>query len=215
MVEQISRDRVEGLAAMQAEARACRRCLDAGYPITPGAVLSGPATAQIVLVGQAPGSSEVEVGRPFNGAAGRRLFRWLLEAGWQEDLFRSTQYVTAITKCYPGKGRGGKGDRVPTRAEQDLCASYLASELSLVCPQIIIPVGSLAIRYFLGRIKLAQIVGKILQRDRVWIVPLPHPSGASLWLNRPEHRDQVSLAVAHIRRLSEELGLLTRNSVER
>ena len=211
MAGQIGSDRIEGLVAMQAEARACHRCLDAGYPITPGAVLSGPATAQIAVVGQAPGRSEVEVGRPFNGAAGRRLFRWLLEAGWPEDLFRTTQYVTAIIKCYPGKGRGGKGDRVPTRAEQDLCAPYLADELSLVCPQVIIPVGSLAIHHFLGRIKLAQIVGKAIQRDRTWIVPLPHPSGASLWLNRPEHREQVSLALAHLGRLSEKLGLWPRS----
>jgi uracil-DNA glycosylase len=84
----------------------------------------------------------------------------------------------------------------------------LEHELAIVYPQIIVPVGSLAIRHFLGRIKLSQIVGEALQRDHTWIVPLPHPSGASLWLNRAEHREQVALASAHIRRLSQDMDLL-------
>ena len=182
--------------------RACRRCLEAGYPIAPGAVFSGLATATVMIVGQAPGITETQVGRPFNGPSGRRLFRWLAQAGWEETEFRTTQYMTAVTKCYPGKGAGGKGDRVPTRAEQKLCAPYLERELALVRPKLIIPVGGLAVRRFLGRVRLAQVVGGVVQdEDGRWIVPLPHPSGASLWLNRPENQARVTQALAHIRRL--------------
>jgi uracil-DNA glycosylase len=190
------------LAALHTQMRACRRCLEAGYPITPGAVFSGLATATVMIVGQAPGITETQVGRPFNGSSGRRLFRWLGQAGWEETEFRTTQYMTAITKCYPGKGSGGKGDRVPTRAEQKLCAPYLERELALVHPNLIIPVGGLAVRRFLGRVRLAQVVGGVVQdEDGRWIVPLPHPSGASLWLNRPENQARVTQALAHIRRL--------------
>jgi uracil-DNA glycosylase len=190
------------LAALHTQMRACRRCLEAGYPITPGAVFSGLATATVMIVGQAPGITETQVGRPFNGSSGRRLFRWLAQAGWEETEFRTTQYMTAITKCYPGKGSGGKGDRVPTRAEQKLCAPYLERELALVHPNLIIPVGGLAVRRFLGRVRLAQVVGGVVQdEDGRWIVPLPHPSGASLWLNRPENQARVTQALAHIRRL--------------
>jgi uracil-DNA glycosylase len=199
----------EELAALQARMRACRRCVEAGYSIAPGAVFSGPATADVMIVGQAPGVTEVEAGRPFNGPSGRRLFGWLARVGWEETEFRTTQYMTAVTKCYPGKGSGGKGDRVPTRAEQKLCAPYLERELALVRPQVIVPVGGLAVRRFLGSVRLAEVVGQFSQDEAGrWIVPLPHPSGASLWLNRPENRARVDQALAHLQRLCAELETL-------
>jgi uracil-DNA glycosylase len=196
----------QALAILQAQMWGCRRCLEAGYPITPGAVFSGPATATVMIVGQAPGVTEAQVGRPFNGPSGRRLFRWLAQAGWEEAEFRAMQYMSAVTKCYPGRGSGGKGDRVPTRAEQELCAPYLERELALVRPQLVIPVGGLAVRRFLGPVRLADVVGEVVREEEGrWVVPLPHPSGASLWLNRPENRARVARALAHLRRLRQEL----------
>jgi uracil-DNA glycosylase len=196
------------LATLHAELQRCRRCLEAGYPIVPNAVFSGPATAVVMIVGQAPGITETQAMRPFNGPSGRRLFRWLAEIGWEEDAFRATQYMTAVTKCFPGKGHGGKGDRVPTRAEQKLCAPFLERELALVDPQIVVPVGGLAVRRFLGRAKLVDLVGRVYRQDSRWIAPLPHPSGASLWLNRPENQERVRRALAQIGRLCQELTLL-------
>jgi uracil-DNA glycosylase len=200
--------RHEALAALQEEMRDCRRCLEAGYPIVPGAVFSGPASASVMVVGQAPGVTETAVGRPFNGLSGRRLFEWLARAGWEEEAFREAQYMSAVTKCYTGKGKGDKGDRVPTRAEQRLCAPFLERELALVRPKLLLPVGGLAVRRFLGsRAKrLGDVVGEAFASDDgSWIVPLPHPSGASLWLNRPENRARVDRALEHVRRLCEEL----------
>jgi len=194
------------LTALHTQMRVCGLCLEAGYPITPGAVFSGPVTAYAMVVGQAPGITETQVGRPFNGPSGRRLFDWLAQAGWGEAEFRANQYMTAVTKCYPGKASGGKGDRVPTRAEQKLCAPFLRQELALVHPRLIIPVGGLAVRRFLGSARLADVVGEVVQDEAGrWIVPLPHPSGASLWLNRPENQERVSQALAHLRRLRRDL----------
>ena len=198
------------MARVHDEMRACRQCLEAGYPIAPGAVFSGPATASVMVVGQAPGVTETEIGRPFNGTSGRRLFQWLEQVGWDETTFRSTQYLSAVTKCYTGKDKGGKGDRVPTRAEQKLCAPFLERELALVQPHLILPVGGLAVRRFLGsRAKrLGDVVGEAFEaQEGRWIVPLPHPSGASLWLNRPANRARVDQALGHVRRLCEELSL--------
>ena len=187
---------------LHAEMKACRRCLAAGFSITPGAIFSGPASAHVMIVGQAPGVTEVEAQRPFNASSGRRLFQWLGEAGWEEDEFRATQYMTAITKCFPGKSPGGRGDRAPSRAEQKLCAPFLERELALVAPAIIIPVGGLAIRRFLGKVKLVDVVGTATQDEQGRrIVPLPHPSGASLWLNKPEHQALVQRAIEHLRKL--------------
>lgn len=191
--------------------RTCRRCLEAGYPIIPGAVFSGPISADVMIVGQAPGITETQVGRPFNGPSGRRLFQWLAQVGWEETEFRATQYMTAVTKCYPGKAASGKGDRVPTREEQKLCASFLERELSLIRPKIVVPVGGLAVRRFLGPAKLTEVVGEVLwhendeNEESYWIVPLPHPSGASLWLNRPDNHERLILALADLRRLRQEL----------
>jgi len=206
-VEDMKGKSQQDLAALQARMRACRRCLEAGYSIAPGAVFSGPAAAEVMIVGQAPGVTESEVGRPFNGPSGRRLFAWLAEAGWEEAKFRATQYMTAVTKCYPGKGSGGKGDRVPTRAEQKLCASFLERELALVRPRIVVPVGSLAVRRFLGPVRLGEVVGTVVQEEDRWILPLPHPSGASLWLNRAENRERVERALGRLRELRQDLAI--------
>jgi uracil-DNA glycosylase len=204
-----STDQAKELAALHQQMRGCRRCLEQGYEITPGAVFSGPASARVMVVGQAPGVTEAEVGRPFNASSGRRLFEWLAEAGWGEDVFRATQYMSAVTKCYPGKARGGKGDRVPTRTEQKLCAPFLKRELALVDPEVILPVGGLAVRRFLGNVRLTDVVGTVMQNlEERWIVPLPHPSGASLWLNRPANQARLAQALEHLQHLRQRLHLL-------
>jgi uracil-DNA glycosylase family 4 len=195
------------LGRLHQEMRACQKCLDAGHGITPGAVFSGPASARVMIIGQAPGITECQVKRPFNGTSGTRLFQWLAEAGWEEADFRARQYMSAVTKCYPGKDKGGKGDRVPSRAEQKLCRPFLERELALVVPEVIVPVGRLAIELFYGRrFKLADVVGTFKQDDQGHrILPLPHPSGASLWLNRPAHQVKVSQALEILSKLKGEL----------
>ncbi|MCZ7673260.1 MAG: hypothetical protein M5U34_42160 [Chloroflexi bacterium] len=81
----------------------CRLCLEAGYVITPGAIFSGNAEAQVMLIGQAPGVTEGEAKRPFNAGSGVRLFQWLAQAGWDEDEFRDNQYMTAVTQMLSGQ----------------------------------------------------------------------------------------------------------------
>jgi uracil-DNA glycosylase family 4 len=197
------------LLSLHAEMRACQKCLDAGYHITPGAVFSGPASARVMIIGQAPGVTECQFKRPFNGTSGTRLFQWLGEVGWEEDDFRGRHYMTAVTKCYPGKDKGGKGDRVPSRAEQKLCRPFLEQELASVAPEVILPVGRLAIELFFGRrIKLIDVVGTCKQDNQGrQIIALPHPSGASLWLNQPDHQEQVARALRTLRRIKEESNL--------
>jgi len=197
------------LERLHAQMRACRKCLDAGYDIAPGAVFSGPSSARVMVIGQSPGITETQVKRPFNGTSGTRLFQWLGEAGWSEDAFRARHYMTAVTKCFPGKAKSGKGDRAPSRAEQKLCRPFLDRELALVTPQVIVPVGRLAIELFYERkFKLVDVVGTSTRdaQDR-HIVPLPHPSGASLWLNHPQHQAQVRQAIDILRRLKQSLNL--------
>lgn len=223
---------MDTLKQLQAEMGACRLCLAAGYEITPPAIFRGDSEAKVMLIGQAPGVTEVEAGRPFNASSGRRLFQWLGEAGWAEDDFRDRHYMTAVTKCYPGKGKNGKGDRVPSKAEQKLCRPFLEREIAAVKPHVMILVGGLAIKllypktakltdvigtavYFppetlanpvnfdIGqstKVTLANLQSQISQsRKREshgrFVVPLPHPSGASLWPNKPANKKLIATAV--------------------
>ena len=135
---------------LHAQLSTCRRCADAGYFIGSTPISTLNAGAVFMTVGQAPGRHEAEVTHlPFSGPAGRRLFRWLAQAGFDEADFRATQAMVAITRCYPGPHPGGRGDRVPSRAEQALCAPWLEAELALIQPRVLIPIGGLAIGCFL------------------------------------------------------------------
>jgi uracil-DNA glycosylase len=161
-----------------------------------------------MLVGQAPGVTEAQAKRPFNASSGRRLFQWLAEAGIDETDFRARHYMTAVTKCYPGKHPKGKGDRKPSRAEQKLCRPFLEREFALVQPRVLLAVGGLAIETLLGRkLRLDEAVGHLFQTHGRYVLPLPHPSGASLWPNRPENQARIRQALVLLR---EELMPLLR-----
>ena len=200
--------RQDALAALQEHIRACRKCLEAGYWIAPGPVVHGLPTAKVMTIGQAPGPTEAVVKRPFNAGSGRRLFQWLGEAGFDEAEFRATQFMSAMTKCYPGRSQNGHGDRVPTKEEQALCRPWLEQEIALVNPKLIIPIGRLAIGLFFDiRLPLEKIIGTQIKRDGRVVVPLPHPSGASTWYNQPENQARVTKALRLICKQREALGL--------
>src|SRR5215216_3313665 len=135
------------------------------------------------MFGEAPGAVEGEQRRPWRGRAGRTLRRWL-ELG--ENEFYATFYCASVTRCYPGKARSGRGDRTPTPREQELCAFWRSWELELIRPRLIVPVGGLAVRRLLGLKSLTECIGKRFEHDGAVAIPLPHPSGASGWLNDPE-----------------------------
>jgi uracil-DNA glycosylase len=159
-----------------------------------------------MLVGQAPGQVEAEGGRPFAGRAGRTLFRWLAEAGMDEADARARIYIAAVTRCYPGPNKSGRGDRVPSPAEQRACGEWLEAEVRIIKPQVLIPVGRLAIERFLPGAALDEIVGRVhaveVAGREVKVIPLPHPSGASSWIYQGDHprllRRAIRLLEAHV-----------------
>ncbi|MQC27012.1 MAG: uracil-DNA glycosylase [Chloroflexi bacterium] len=202
-------NRAAQFADLQMRMRACRACLNAGYYVESPAVTQGMVSAQVMTIGQAPGITEVEAARPFNAGSGSRLFQWLGEAGIKEDWFRSTQYMSSVTKCYPGRVAGGSGDRVPSRAEQMLCHPFLVEELALVAPKLVVPIGGLAIKLFFPKhLRLDEIIGTEIERDGRWIVPLPHPSGASRWHQIEANRPLIERAIRLIGKRFKSLNLL-------
>ncbi|MBX6330778.1 MAG: uracil-DNA glycosylase family protein [Gemmatimonadaceae bacterium] len=169
-----------------------------------------------MLIGQAPGKVEIASRRPFAGRAGKTLFRWLERAGVDEGTFRERVYIAAITRCYPGPSPSGRGDRVPSPREREMCRRWLDAELRLIRPALLILVGRLAIDAFLDTRPLSELVGGAHQVEHVGgsslAIPLPHPSGASSWVNRPANRALLDRALA---RLGDELARLGVTSAAR
>jgi uracil-DNA glycosylase len=114
------------------------------------------------------------------------MFGWFQEAlGADEATFRARVYIAAVARCFPGKASGG-GDRRPDRDEVARCERWLERESAILEPELLIPVGTLAIERVLGtKEPLVDVIGTRTRwrwygRD-VDVIALPHPSGASPW----------------------------------
>jgi uracil-DNA glycosylase len=164
-------------------------------------VISEYAGQRAYMYGQAPGVVEGAERRPWRGRAGKALRRWLQ---MEEDEFYSAFYCASVTRCYPGRAPS-RGDRTPTPRERELCSFWREWELRLIRPRLIVPVGGLAIRELLRISGLAECIGNRYELDGAVAVPLPHPSGASSWLNAPANRELTARAAGLVR---EELGRL-------
>ncbi|MEI6349659.1 MAG: uracil-DNA glycosylase family protein [Verrucomicrobiota bacterium] len=180
--------------------RACERCPAMHKPVVSG----GAVVSKILLVGQAPGTKEPLAGKPFAWTAGKTLFRWFSEyCGIGEEEFRNSIYMAAVCRCFPGKTPQG-GDRVPAPAEIAHCSYWLDEELRILRPELIIPVGKLAIAQFLPALPLTEMIGKRFQAERAGgkfdLVPLPHPSGASPWHRMEPGRTLLVQALGEIAR---------------
>lgn len=141
-----------------------------------------------MLVGQAPGPHEVEDRRPFAYTAGKRLFSWF---DIPEEEFRRRIHMCAVIRCFPGRDPKSGGDRVPDEVEIANCSSHLDREIRLLAPALVVAVGALAARELIGSTALADIVGRVYRTSRAGkafdVVVLPHPSGRSTWLNKPQN----------------------------
>lgn len=164
-----------------AELRACTMCPKMHRP----AVSGGAVVSKVMSVGQAPGVKEPVMGKPFAWTAGKTLFRWFAAAsGWTEEQFRARVYMAAVARCFPGKASTG-GDRVPDEGEISACSRWLEGEFRILRPDLVIPIGKLAILQFVQFEKLTEVIGGEFSVTKFGhtfdVIPLPHPSGASTW----------------------------------
>jgi uracil-DNA glycosylase len=188
--------RYRSIQALQRDNRRCRACAEAGYHLESPPVIAGQAGQRAYLLGQAPGVVEAEERRPWRGRAGRTLRGWL---DLEEEQFYETFYCAAVTRCYPGRAPSGRGDRTPTPREQALCATWREAELRILRPALVVTVGGLAARALLGRTSLTGCIGGRYELDGAAAIPLPHPSGASGWLNAPANRELLARATELVR----------------
>jgi uracil-DNA glycosylase family 4 len=198
------------LESVQREIAACDLCVEAGFIPLSQPVFQGHVGQRLMIVGQAPGPSSGQRGVPYTGATGKTLQRWLERAGFAPGALHRNFYLTSLTKCFPGPATGtaAKGDRPPSAREIALCARHLDREIALVRPQIVVALGRLATERLdptARGVPLTGLVGSLRPAERAGhvfrLLPLPHPSGVSRWLNDP----------AHVARLDEALAILKRD----
>lgn len=191
---------MKALQQLHAELAQCRRCKKMIGPVIHGP----PLHSKVMLIGQAPGPHEGKIGKPFGWTAGKTMFKWFEGAlGWSEQDFRDRIYIAAVARCFPGKAKGGGGDRRPDEQEMANCRPWLEREVAILKPQLLIPVGALAIEQVLGRKgPLVDFIGQTFETRwhgvKADVICLPHPSGASTW-----HRMEPGVGL-----LQRALGLL-------
>jgi DNA polymerase len=125
----------------------------------------GNPAADVMLVGEAPGAKEDELGRPFVGRAGQLLDELLAEAG----LVRGDVWITNVVKARPPKNRD------PSVAEAAHCRPWLEAERALIAPRFVVPLGRHALRHFAPGAKIAEVHGRLIEDG---LFPLYHPAAA-------------------------------------
>jgi len=185
------------LAGHCADLKSCKQCPEMIGPV----VAPFPVVTKVYLIGQAPGPHEGKFGKPFAWTAGKTLFRWFAPLGLDEEQFRKLVYMSAVCRCFPGKGKTG-GDRVPGPDEIEKCSNWMRREVELLQPDLVIPVGRLAIERVLPKAPLADVIGKAHTIDlfghKTEAIPLPHPSGASTWYKMEPGKSLTTQALALI-----------------
>jgi uracil-DNA glycosylase len=172
---------VHDLESHLAALKRCKKCPDMVGPV----VAPPPVLSKVYIVGQAPGPREGALGRPFAWTAGKQLFKWLERLGLAEADVRARVYFAAVCRCFPGKTKQ-KADRVPDADEIENCSGWMRRELEILRPELIIPVGKLAIAQVMPQVKsLNDVIGRqfrlALHGHTADVIPVPHPSGASTW----------------------------------
>lgn len=200
------RSRYRSLRSLQRDNWVCRACVEEGFPLESLPIVQPYVGQRAYMFGQAPGQVEGVERLPWRGRAGRTLRGWL---ELDEDDFYATFYCASVTRCYPGKAPSGRGDRTPTPQERALCAVWREHELRLLRPELVVTVGGLAAKALLGESSLTGCIGRRFRLGDATAIPLPHPSGASGWLNSPSNRELLARAAALVRA---ELGRLAMQS---
>jgi DNA polymerase len=157
---------MEDLEAIASAVRECTLCAlhETRTQAVPG---EGAHDASIFMVGEAPGRREDAAGRPFVGAAGKLLDEALREVG----LLREEMFITSVLKCRP------PGNRNPKAAEMAACRHYLAGQIRLVGPAVIVTLGRYGLRGITGRaLKVAEARGRPLEYEGIPVVATYHPA---------------------------------------
>ena len=178
------------LEAVLAEVRRCQRCglAKTRTKAVPG---EGPADAEIVFIGEAPGFHEDQQGRPFVGPAGMLLEDLLNLIGYK----RNQVYIANVIKCRPPMNR----DPLPT--EIAACQDYLERQLAAIEPLLIVTLGRFSMARYFPNQSISKIHGTARRGDGVVYYPVYHPAAA---LHQPSLRQALEADFRKIPRVLAE-----------
>lgn len=172
------------LQALYQQIAVCEKCIlhKSRAKAVPGA---GPADADIMFIGEAPGFHENQQGLPFVGAAGKFLDELLEKIGLQ----REKVFITNVIKCRP------PGNRDPQTDEIEACRPYLDRQIELIKPKMVITLGRFSMARYFPNAKISQIHGQPRKMEGVIYYPMYHPAAA---LHQPSLRRTVEEDVLKI-----------------
>jgi len=128
----------------------------------------GNPDCEVLFIGEAPGFNEDREKRPFVGRAGQLLRKYIRDLGWQEN----SVYITNIVKRRPPENRD------PNPEEIESYKPYLARQIDIINPKIIVPLGRFSMNYFLPLAKITRDQGKLFKAGKYFILPMLHPAAA-------------------------------------
>ena len=189
----------DDLQQVRRVAEGCTRC-DLYRDATHLVFGEGPEHADVVLVGEQPGDKEDLAARPFVGPAGRLLDRCLEEAG----IDRTRCYVTNAVKHFKFTPRGKRRiHSKPNVGETKACAWWLATELRLVEPALVVALGATALYSLLGKdAKVTRDRGQIITGTEFPVLVTIHPSALLRTMNRPGAAQDRQRFIADLRRIA-------------
>jgi uracil-DNA glycosylase len=157
----------------------------------------GPASAQVMLIGEGPGFFENEQGRPFVGPAGKFLDELLQNAG----LKRQDVFIGNVVKCRP------PGNRDPEPEELAACGEYLQQQIDAINPRVIITLGRYSMGRFFPNAKISAVHGQAKWIDGRLIVAMYHPVAA---LHQPSLKSTLLVDFSNLPKLMEQAAKTTR-----
>jgi DNA polymerase len=157
----------ETLVQLAQEISVCTKCAlhHERKKAVPG---EGPATAEIMFIGEGPGFHENEQGRPFVGAAGKFLDQLLEQAG----VTRADVFIGNVVKCRP------PGNRDPLPEELASCDPYLEAQMKTMNPSIIVTLGRFSMNKFIPGAKISAVHGQMRKVGDRFVIPMFHPAAA-------------------------------------
>jgi len=181
---------------LKAEISKCTRCPDLVAIRTQTVFGDGTTAAEVMFIGEAPGADEDKQGIPFVGRAGQLMNLAMKEAG----IPREKIFIANTLKCRPPENRD------PLPEEMDNCAAFLAAQIALIKPRVIVPLGRFGLERLLGKdLKISEVHGKPIKKDGLYYFPMYHPSAA---LHQPGLRDNVLQDFKKLAKLLKREGLL-------
>lgn len=167
----------ETLAKLAQEVSVCTNCAlhTSRKKSVPG---DGPATAEIMFIGEGPGFHENEQGHPFVGASGKFLDQLLAQAG----VTREEVFIANVVKCRPPSNRD------PLPDELAACDKYLEAQIQTINPSIIVTLGRFSMGKFVSDVKISAVHGQMRKVGERYVIPMFHPAAA---LHQPQLKPSI------------------------